>query len=64
MSQQVTLQGRTLRAGGAAYAVKWYRYAPSGELRKSIAALVERGRPHRGFIWPTSGPRVAGSSPR
>ncbi|MGN6681027.1 MAG: protein kinase domain-containing protein [Streptosporangiaceae bacterium] len=38
--------------GGAAYAVKWYRYAPSGELRKSIAALVERGRPHRDFIWP------------
>ena len=38
--------------GGAPYAVKWYRYAPSGELRKSIAALVERGRPHRAFIWP------------
>ena len=38
--------------GGAPYAVKWYRYAPSGELRKSIAALVERGRPHRDFIWP------------
>jgi eukaryotic-like serine/threonine-protein kinase len=78
MSQQVTLQGRTLRMlragapvtigerlgeggqgvvhavtiGGAAYAVKWYRCEPPGELRKSIAALVERGRPHRGFIWP------------
>jgi DNA-binding helix-hairpin-helix protein with protein kinase domain len=38
--------------GGAAYAVKWYRCAASGELRKSIAALVERGRPHRDFIWP------------
>ena len=38
--------------GGAPYAVKWYRYAPSGELHKSIAALVERGRPHRDFIWP------------
>jgi eukaryotic-like serine/threonine-protein kinase len=78
MSQQLTLQGRTLRMlragtavtvgerlgeggqgvvhavtiGGAPYAVKWYRYAPSGELRKSIAALVERGRPHRDFYWP------------
>ena len=38
--------------GGAPYAAKWYRYAPSGELRRSIAALVERGRPHRAFIWP------------
>jgi eukaryotic-like serine/threonine-protein kinase len=38
--------------GGAPYAVKWYRYAPSSELRKSIAALVERGRPHKDFIWP------------
>jgi DNA-binding helix-hairpin-helix protein with protein kinase domain len=38
--------------GGAPYAVKWYRYAPSSELRRSIAALVERGRPHRAFIWP------------
>src|SRR5258707_13597258 len=38
--------------GGTPYAVKWYRYAASGELRKSIAALVERGRPHRDFIWP------------
>jgi DNA-binding helix-hairpin-helix protein with protein kinase domain len=78
MSQQISLQGRTLRMlragtavrvgerlgeggqgvvhsvtiGGAAYAVKWYRYVPSGELQKSIAALVERGRPHRDFIWP------------
>jgi eukaryotic-like serine/threonine-protein kinase len=38
--------------GGAPYAVKWYRFSATGELRKSIAALVERGRPHRDFIWP------------
>jgi DNA-binding helix-hairpin-helix protein with protein kinase domain len=38
--------------GGAPYAVKWYRISASGELKKSIAALVERGRPHRAFIWP------------
>jgi len=38
--------------GGASYAVKWYRYPSSPELRRSIAALVERGRPHRDFIWP------------
>jgi DNA-binding helix-hairpin-helix protein with protein kinase domain len=38
--------------GGAPYAVKWYRYSPSAELHRSIAALVERGRPHRAFIWP------------
>jgi eukaryotic-like serine/threonine-protein kinase len=38
--------------GGAPYAVKWYRTASSGERRKSIAALVERGRPHHDFIWP------------
>src|SRR5215472_9177380 len=37
--------------GGAPYAVKWYRL-PSVELRRSIAALVERGRPHHDFIWP------------
>jgi len=73
MSQQISLQGRTLRMlragsavtvgerlgeggqgvvhsvtiGGAAYAVKWYRYVPSGELRKSIAdrAYVDGGYP-------------------
>src|SRR5262245_39127676 len=44
--------GHAVTIGGAPYAVKWYRYATSGELRKSIAALVERGRPHRSFIWP------------
>jgi eukaryotic-like serine/threonine-protein kinase len=38
--------------GGAPYAVKWYRYNASPERRKSIEALVERGRPHRAFIWP------------
>jgi len=38
--------------GGAPYAAKWYRYAPSGELRRSITALVERTSPHRAFIWP------------
>jgi eukaryotic-like serine/threonine-protein kinase len=38
--------------GGAPYAVKWYRYSAVGDRRKSIAALVERGRPHRDFIWP------------
>src|SRR5215472_5881391 len=38
--------------GRASYAVKWYRYAAGAEQRKSIAALVERGRPHKAFIWP------------
>ena len=38
--------------GDAPYAVKWYRYSASRELRRSISALVERGRPHRAFIWP------------
>lgn len=38
--------------GGAPYAVKWYRYAPPAELRRSLTALVERGRPHDSFIWP------------
>lgn len=39
--------------GGAPYALKWYRYGASAELRRSIEALVERGRPHKSFIWPT-----------
>jgi eukaryotic-like serine/threonine-protein kinase len=39
--------------GGFPCAVKWYRAVPRpAELRKSIAALAERGRPHRAFIWP------------
>jgi eukaryotic-like serine/threonine-protein kinase len=34
-------------------AVKWYRAVPKPvELRRSIAALAERGRPHHAFIWP------------
>lgn len=39
--------------GGFPCAVKWYRDVPKpAELRRSIAALAERGRPHRSFIWP------------
>lgn len=39
--------------GGYPCAVKWYRAVPHpAELRRSIAALAERGRPHRAFIWP------------
>lgn len=39
--------------GGFPCAVKWYRSVPKPtELRRSIAALAERGRPHRSFIWP------------
>jgi DNA-binding helix-hairpin-helix protein with protein kinase domain len=39
--------------GGFPCAVKWYRTVPKPvELRRSIAALAERGRPHRAFIWP------------
>jgi hypothetical protein len=39
--------------GGFGCAVKWYRAVPRpAELRRSIAALAERGRPHRAFIWP------------
>lgn len=38
--------------GGASYAVKWYRQPTAPRLRPSIAALVERGRPHPSFIWP------------
>ncbi len=39
--------------GGFPCAVKWYRAVPRPvELRRSIAALAERGRPHRAFIWP------------
>jgi DNA-binding helix-hairpin-helix protein with protein kinase domain len=38
---------------GFACAVKWYRAVPRPqELRKSIAALAERSRPHPAFIWP------------
>jgi len=39
--------------GGASCAVKWYRAVPRPtELRKAIAALIDRGRPHTAFIWP------------
>jgi DNA-binding helix-hairpin-helix protein with protein kinase domain len=39
--------------GGFPCAVKWYRSVPKPtELRRSIAALAERGRPHGSFIWP------------
>jgi hypothetical protein len=34
--------------GGFGCAVKWYRAVPRpAELRRSITALAERGRPHR-----------------
>jgi eukaryotic-like serine/threonine-protein kinase len=39
--------------GGFPCAVKWYRDVPrQAELRRSVTALAERGRPHRSFIWP------------
>lgn len=39
--------------GGFPCAVKWYRAVPKpAELRRSVAALAERGRPHGSFIWP------------
>jgi eukaryotic-like serine/threonine-protein kinase len=39
--------------GGAPCAVKWYRAVPRpNELRASIAALIDRGRPHPAFLWP------------
>jgi DNA-binding helix-hairpin-helix protein with protein kinase domain len=39
--------------GGASCVVKWYRAVPKPtELRNSITALIDRGRPHPAFIWP------------
>jgi DNA-binding helix-hairpin-helix protein with protein kinase domain len=39
--------------GGDSCVVKWYRAVPKPtELRKSIAALIDRGCPHPAFIWP------------
>ena len=39
--------------GGFPCVVKWYRPVPRPvELRRSITALAERGRPHHAFIWP------------
>jgi eukaryotic-like serine/threonine-protein kinase len=42
------------RLNGAPFAVKWYRPGPlMEELRKSITALLQRGRPpHKSFVWP------------
>ncbi len=42
------------RLNGAPVAVKWYRPGPGAEeMRKSITALVRRGRPpHPAFMWP------------
>lgn len=42
------------RLNGAPFAVKWYRPGPLMEdLRKSITALLQRGRPpHKSFVWP------------
>jgi serine/threonine protein kinase len=42
------------RLNGAPFAVKWFRPSPRGdEMRKSITALIQRGRPpHPAFVWP------------
>jgi DNA-binding helix-hairpin-helix protein with protein kinase domain len=42
------------RLNGAPFAVKWFRSGPgTDDMRKSITALVQRGRPpHRSFVWP------------
>ena len=42
------------RLNGAPFAVKWLRPGPgSDEMRASITALIQRGRPpHPAFIWP------------
>jgi DNA-binding helix-hairpin-helix protein with protein kinase domain len=42
------------RLNGAPFAVKWFRPSPGGdEMRKSITALIQRGRPpHPAFVWP------------
>lgn len=42
------------RLNGAPFAVKWFRPGPGNdEMRKSITALVQRGRPpHPAFVWP------------
>src|SRR5690348_13287622 len=37
---------------GVPCVVKWYRSAPSPSLRRAIAALAARERPHPAFIWP------------
>jgi DNA-binding helix-hairpin-helix protein with protein kinase domain len=39
--------------GDAPCVVKWYRSVPQAdELRRAIAALADRERPHPAFIWP------------
>ncbi len=42
------------RLGGAPFAVKWFRPGPGNdEMRESIGALIQRGRPpHPAFVWP------------
>jgi eukaryotic-like serine/threonine-protein kinase len=42
------------RLNGAPFAVKWFRPGPGNdEMRKSITALIQRGRPpHHSFVWP------------
>jgi len=42
------------RLNGAPFAVKWFRPGPGHEeKRKSISALIQRGRPpHPAFVWP------------
>jgi serine/threonine protein kinase len=42
------------RLNGAPFAVKWFRPGPGNEeMRKSITALIQRGRPpHPAFVWP------------
>jgi eukaryotic-like serine/threonine-protein kinase len=42
------------RLNGASFAVKWYRPGPgTDEMRESITALIQRGRPpHPSFVWP------------
>jgi DNA-binding helix-hairpin-helix protein with protein kinase domain len=53
------------RLGDAMFAVKWIRPGPGeAEMRKSIVALVQRGRPpHPAFAWPIdvlTSPETAG----
>ena len=42
------------RLNGTPFAVKWFRPGPgSDEMRTSITALIQRGRPpHPAFVWP------------
>ena len=38
--------------GSVPCVVKWYRSNPPADLRRAIARLAERERPHPAFIWP------------